>query len=360
MARWSKKRSTRSILGLVVAGALLLGLIGIFVNGVVSSASSSTSYLSVINQSFATQANSIFTAQEPDGQALSRLLVNMPNLTRPVLEQKHDALATSTAASAASAADTISPAPSAGIGPRFVAIVEQRAKGVKMIRSAVERLLGLTPLPPPGTGGSTPVVKPLISSSEATARLSAAGALLVKADEAVGPLRADLAKQPGHAQLERSVFLTARSLVSPSSMASLVDQLTSSSSLAVVHDLSITAVSLTPAALPTPGATSTNLPPTTRLVVTVVVANNGTVTENAIVVTASLTPVSGGFSSSSSAQGVARPGGAVSLVLPALRTKPGSTVTLTISVPPPPGQSDTSSLTRTYTVVVAPATPNFG
>ena len=117
------------------------------------------------------------------------------------------------------------------------------------------------------------MVKPLISSSEATARLSAAGALLVKADEAVGPLRADLAKQPGHAQLERSVFLTARSLVSPSSMASLVDQLTSSSSLAVVHDLSITAVSLTPAALPTPGATSTNLPPTTRLVVTVVVAN---------------------------------------------------------------------------------------
>lgn len=360
MARRSKKRSTRSIVGFLVAGALVLGLAGLFVNGVVSAASSSTSYRAVINESFAAQANSIFAAQEPDGLALSRLMVNMPNLTRPVLEQKLDALASSTASSAAAAADASSPPPSAGVGERFATIVEQRARGVKLIRSTVERLLGMTPLPPAGTTARTPAEKPLISSSEAAARLDAAGAQLISADEAVGPLRTDLRREPGHAFLERSVFLTSRALFSPTSMAALVHALVSSASLAVVHQLSIVAVSLVPAALPTPGATSTNLPPTRHLVVTVVVGNEGTVTERPVVVTASLTPQGSGVSSSARAQGAARPGSAVSLVLPALQTRPGSTVTLNISVAPPPGQRDTSSLTRTYTVVVAPATPNFG
>lgn len=335
-------------------------LVGIFINGVVSAAGSSTSYRSVVNRSFATQANVIFAAQQPDGAALQRLLLNMANLSRPVLEQKLDALATSTQAASNAAADAISPAPSAGLGDRFADIVASRAAAVKIIRSTVERLLGMTPLPPPGANAPTPRPKPLLTTRTATNRLIAAGAMLTRSDEAVGPLRADLLRQPGHAYVERSVFLVDRSLASPSSMAALVAGLEESSTLAIVHKLSLTAINLTPAALPTPGSTSTNLPPTTRLLVTVVVSNDGTVTENPVVVTCSLTPVQGGVGATVHAQGVARPGSALSLSLPSLHTVPGSTVTLTVSVAAPLGQSATSSLQRTFNVIVAPATPNFG
>jgi len=48
------------------------------------------------------------------------------------------------------------------------------------------------------------------------------------------------------------------------------------------------------------------------------------------------------------------------VVLPRMALTPGTSMTLTVTVSTPPGQADASGLTQTFTLVVAPATPNFG
>ena len=340
-----------------MAVVLVVAVGALAINGIVKGASDSQSYVELVNHSFVAQANVVVAGQQGQGTELARVLTRAPEMTRHELANSLEALMVSTQAEATATKNALPPNPTATLGQRFVHVVDQRAIAVHVIGLTIERLLGIAVIPP---GATTPRVRPLLTTTVATARLSAAGDALLGADRQVGPIRSGFARAPGHALLHRSVFVTDRALMSPSAMATLVSDLEASSSLAIVHQLELTSVSLRPSALPTSTSTAMNLPPATVLRVTALLHNAGTVTEPGLVVTATLTPVSGGKAASVRAGGTAQPGGSLAIVLPPMALSPGSTVTLTVAVAAPPGQADTSTLTQTFTLVVAPATPNFG
>jgi hypothetical protein len=343
----------------IAAGVVLL--VALVINGVVSAASSSTGYVQLVNRSFVSEANAIFASQKPSGSTLETLLTSMDRESRLSLQLQLDSLVTDTTNDAKAAETTGSPAPSADLGPRFAEIVAKRAQAMVEIRSVVDGLLGMSALPVAGSPTKPPATPvALLTTGEATSRLSQAGSLLLSADRAVGPLRARALSVAGHPRMSRSVFIADHSLLTPTAMASLVAALETSPSLAVVHQLSILTYSLSPSILPTPNATTANLPPTSSLAVTAVVLNRGTVDERGVRVTATVTPVSGGVSDSKSAVTAVGTGGAASVKIPALKTTPGSTVSLTISITPPPGQGDQSGLSQTLTVFIGPSTTSLG
>ncbi len=336
---------------LIVAGVVILGLVALVVNGIVSAAQSSSSYVILVNQSFGLQANSIFSAQSIEGQQLGALLVNMPDMERSTLTHELDSLAQTTAASSVKAGIAKSPEASNGVSSGVATAVAQRATAVGMIQHAVEGLLGLTTVP--GSGSSSA----LLTTSQATTELTQAGVLLQQADNSIPPLRTSLASAPGNVKLNRSVFILDHGLLTAGAMGSLVASLEASSTLAVTHRLELSSVLIQPAPLPTasaPGAIT--ISPTVALKVTTVISNQGNVGENPVVATVKITPVDGGIAGTSSASGAVAAGGALSLALTPLRTIPGTTVTLTISIAPAPGQTEKSGLSQTYTVKIAPST----
>ncbi|MEI8051363.1 MAG: hypothetical protein WCI12_08005 [Actinomycetes bacterium] len=360
MARRTRRAGRGSPGAIVAAVIVLLGLVALILNGVISAASSSSQYVELVNRSFATQANVIVTDQKPSGAEMTTLLRSGSTLSRLSLQQRLDRLSQVTLKDLEAARLAASPSPSDDLGKRFVDVIERRSRAVEEIRSAIDGLLGMAPLPVPGTPkGPEATPTPLLTSSEATTRLTEAGTLLLQADRAVGPLRAAMRRAPGHARIIRSVFIADHALLSAGSMASFEASLEDSPSLNVTHRLSLLTVLIEPSALPTSTTASTNLPPTRTMKVIAVVRNVGSVDEAGVRVTASLAPVSGGRAGSVSAIGDVGTGGAASFSLGPLRTTPGSTVTLTVSVAPPPGQVDQSGLSQSLTIVIAPATSSF-
>jgi len=336
--------------------ALVLLLVGLVLNGVVSAATSSTSYVELVNRSFAAQANSVFEAQQVEGNQLSALLRTMPTLDRPTLALRLDTLVAATTPQVDVASMAASPPPSRDVGPGVASVVAERAKGVALIRQAVDGLLGIIPASPQGSTAPTSAPA-LLSASEAASMLSTAGNDIAAADRAIGPLRARLAASPGHAHLIRSVFVSDATLLSPSTMTGLVGALQSSSSLQVRHQLTLTTFAVVPAPLPTPLAFHmVQLPPTSSLMVTATVQNLGNVTESSVVVIATLTSPLGVPLGTAKATGTVSVGGAVTLDLGSLKVTPGTDVVLTITLLPPAGQSDRTGLVQRMTLVIAPTT----
>ena len=345
MARRRRRVSGRSRLATFAAVALVLVLIGLVVNGVVSGANSSSSYVSLINRSFAVQTNSITEAQTVQGQQLSSLLRDMASLDRQSLALKLADLVRATGRAEEGQQRAGDPGPSGTAGASMTSIVSARAQGVAAIATGIEGLLGLERPTSPGLAGAPRVGAPLLPSSVVVARLSAAGAQIATADRAVLGTRLALARAPGHAHLVRNVFVADPTLLSPSAMASLVSSLSSSASLAIVHDVQLITTSIAPSPLPNTGAFQlVQLPPTHQMVVSVTLKNLGNVFEPKVSVTAVLTTPTGQILRSSTAIGSIVASGALNLVLPTIGVKPGALVQLTVTVTPPSGQEDTSAL----------------
>ena len=349
MAR-RRSRSRNINLRFGVVAVLILGLVALVVNGVVSSARSSTSFEVLTNQSFGLQANTITSAQSVQGNQLSQLLANAPGMDRGALERQLNALVTTTSSSAQQASIAASPGPSGGVGPKFAAIVAQRAQATQMIRAAVTGLLGLSG-PSAAASGA-----PLLSQTQATQQMSQAGAMLMAADDAFPPLRRTLARAPGHVRLAPSVFISDAGLLTTSTMSALVSALVSSPSLTATHELALASVSLLPSPLPLGNSgQSVTLPPTTDMTVTVVIKNHGNVEVTGVVVKATTTPLQGGVSRTARASTAVPAGGAVSVQLSPITVVPGSTVSLAISMTPAAGQAGGSALNQSFTVIVAPS-----
>jgi hypothetical protein len=124
-------------------------------------------------------------------------------------------------------------------------------------------------------------------------------------------------------------------------------------SSAIVHQVSIYAVSTTPSPVTTQGATEV-LPDAKAITVTIVVADTGNQPERNLTVTAAISPASGASSAKDFLNLV--PGQAHTIVnLGPLNPLQGTTVTLTITVTPPAG-SATPSATKTLSLSM-PAPP---
>jgi len=359
MAR--RRRRLRRVrgLGVIVPLAVVL-LAGLIIHGIYSGARHAGPYLSATNTTFAAQINTVFDAQQVQGSKLESLLVDMPNLDRGVLALRLRELVNATDGSARSAELAATPAPSADAGSRAQEIVSSRASATSDLASAIQGLLGLPVPPVPGTTASlaAPKAVVLIPTSVAIDRLTSAGHTLKSADQKVGRLRADLAVAPGHAELQRSVFISDHALLGRSSMVALVDALQSSPSLQPQHRVTLTTVTTVPGVLPTTTAFDLALiPPTTSIDVLATLSNLGNVDEPNVTVVASILSPQGTVLSQVRSTEAIRSGSATAFHLGGLSVTPGTGVILLVAVSPPPGQSGSANLAQRWGLSIAPLTP---
>jgi hypothetical protein len=341
---------------LLVAAAVLLALL---VGGLTQISRQSGSYDVALNRSLASQGAVVATNSNGTGRQLNQLLSTMQTLDRPTLQSNLDSVVEQanqeyTEAVRAGSSD----APQAAA---FTSVFFDRAQATFLVRAAVDGLLGMHPLPVAGTGdaGGAAATPTLLSSTAATNRIAAAGSLLARADQVYATVRQALRRSTGRGALPESVWVPNPQLWQVGSVATQVDLVASSSSLAVVHNLVLRTVRLTPPALPTANGDPTApsvLTPTGTLGVSVVLANLGSVDEPqaSVQISLALQPTGAVVSQTRKAAIVA--GGSVTLDPATFAVKPGSSYLLTVTVVLPPGQPSSAGSPLEKLLQIAPGT----
>lgn len=340
-----------------------------------------------IDRSYVTLAIKVVDASNQTGVALAKLLASAPTLpnrslpftARSQIQQGLDGAVAASDGESSGAASLAPPEPSGGLAPRVAAVFALRAAAVNAIRSAIDGVLGMAPLPIAGAPASSasastsapsaPSTAPSLSTAQASGRLASAGSVLQRADRSYAALASDLKRGKvagaGSITMPASVWVTgSTSPLSPSQLGALPAALAASAALVPFHHLVVTAVGLSPAALPSttpndpagsgligvscgspastvPGATPTVLPPTGTVSALVTVTNCGTVTETGITVSETLAladppgtsaPPSGARGASAHQVVSLLSGSSRALVMPALTVAGGHEYTLTVSL----------------------------
>ena len=212
---------------------------------------------------------------------------------------------------------------------------------------------------PSDATAASPGRAPLLSATQATNRIAAAGALLTRSDALYRSVRRSLAADTGHGRLPPSVWVTHPQVWQLGSVAAQVDLLATSSTLSATHYVVLRTVRLSPPALPTPQGASTAvsvLSPTSRIGVNVVVANQGTSDESHVSVRFSLADQTTGATTTQVRGTSLALGASVTLPQVTMRVKSSTTYVLTVQVIPPAGQTLTAGTAVQQQLQVAPAT----
>lgn len=364
--RRRRRRGRLSRLGVVVVTVAIVVVLGIVVLvGAISKVGrESGPYWRDIDRSYAADLRGV-VRQSNDADAQFRSVVaGMAGDTRTRLEASLDTLVTTTKQLAQEAATLSTPPPAQGAGADIARAMTDRATAVAELRTTVNGLLGMAPLPDPGASAST--ASPgtaLLSASAAADRLESVSALLEDADRLYGAGRRALSQAPGHARLPVSVWLRRTAAWTSGGVQAVVRELVDSSSLAVVHDVVLLphGLVLTPAAVPPAQGSSTSgtlhLPPTKWLSLTAVVADKGNVTARGVVVDESMQPAAGGASIERAARVSVAADAAASVSLPKLRVDPATTYTVTVRVVSTSASSSAADTTDTMTISIAPPAP---
>jgi hypothetical protein len=294
------------------------------------------------------------------------LLGGLPNLTRQSLQVTLDSAVEQTASESARAAGAAAASPLGVTAGDFSAVFADRAQSMADLRSAIDGFLGLQPIPDAGApplAAASPAAPGApdaqLSATQATNRIAAAGALLARADSVYRSVRRSLASGAGHPHLPPSVWVTDPQVWQSAAVATQVDLMSTSASLAQSHDVVIRTVRLNPPALPTSQNAAPNvsvLSPSRRLSVTVVLANQGSVDEPSVPVRESLADQHTG----ATATQVERTGlaldGSAALSPAVFSVNPGTTYVLTVQIVVPSGQASTNGTVFQQALQVAPAT----
>jgi len=328
-----------------------------------------------------TQTGSQLAALMNEASGLTN--AKFPQTARGILQQGLDSAVQETSDQAAQAVEIASPPPSADLATRFSAVMADRAAATARLRSTIDQLLGMTPLPVAAGPSTTVPASPatLISVGQATAALTAVGALLEQADDDYRQLAATARALRPPVRLPSSVWVHDPVATAPLGSARLgaaAAALSTSAALVPFHHLVITAVGLTPPAVPgggvgvvgttcvapqstVPGASPTTLPPTKSVAVSVTVTNCGTVPETGVSVTVDIAPADppgapalppGAAGGTSRARVSLASGSSSAPGLSALPVAPGHRYALTVSVSLPAGQVDPTGTTHRFLLQV--------
>jgi hypothetical protein len=356
--RRSRRRSRSGRVVVLVAIALVLGL---FIGGLTQIASQSHGYDDASNRSLAALGS--VTAQESSTSAatLRHLWTTMPGLTRPALQSDLDTLVRQTAAQSVAANRAALPAPTGSLPADFAGVFATRARAMSSVRSAIDGLLGLHPLPVAGQpGGDQLAATPtLLSATQATTRIADAGAALIGADRAYRSLRVALVHAAGRAHLPASTWVNDAQTWQVGAVAEQVDLLAASTSLAATQDLALTTVRLSPPALPTAAGTASGtsvLSPTSTVMVTVVLSNLGSVDQPHAAVQFALAPLTGGATVTTVRRAPVAAGGSVTLDTVTFKVKSGRAYQLAVAVVLPPGQPSSAGTSVTQVLEIAAGT----
>lgn len=358
-------RSARALaVGVVVAAVVLVLVIG----GALRTSSQSLAYLRDVNRSYAEQVAVLAARSNATGRQLGSIAPSIAGGSRPELEATLDTLVEQATSVARQAASLETPAPTGGSGIDVADAFAQRATAVVDLRRTVNRLLTLSPIPavtaadPSDTVAPTP---PSLSATAATTALERVGASIAASNRAYAAARRALRAGPGHASLPSSTWRQGAASWSATGAASLVAALSSSPTLAAVHEVVLVtdALGLTPSPVPpargTPAVGSAvEIPPTDKLVVSAVVADQGNVPARGVTVEVAVAPQTGKPPTQRSRTVSLAPGGSTTVTFRAVRVVPDGHYTVTVTLRPPvPDVTPAAVTSDSVPVAVAPPSP---
>jgi hypothetical protein len=380
----------------VVAVVVVVVIVGVVVIGSIAEINAqSAPYRQTVNRSFGALASPLVNASTQTGRNLATTMKQAAGTSssRDGLQQKLDQAVADATSQSRDATNLVPPAAVGSLDQQFVAVFADRAAAATTVRSTVDGLLGMTPLPVPGApAASTPSKAPALTAAQAVTLLTNAGAQIGKADSDYASVRRALARTTGPVLLPRSSWVTgplASAPLAATQLAAAPPALAASPALAVVHQLLISAVGLSPPAVPgastggvsTVGDNCSNpatrpasppatvLPPTKRISAQVTVTNCGNVAENGIVVSSSVqavpgAPVLGTHPSSASSAPTAATtirrtisltsGSSMTLAMSPLPVVNGHEYVVTMAVVTSAGQKDPTGATQAFLVQVSP------
>jgi hypothetical protein len=357
----------------------------------------SAGYRNATTSGYVALANKIGQESTLTGAQLSKLMAEAPTLpnarlpmtgilktARGVLEQGLDAAVLQTSEQAVQATAIASPPPVGNLSEQFTQVMRLRATTTAQLRSTVDRLLGMSPLPIAGSpnAGGPPAPSTLISSPQAAREMSAEGLAFEQADAQFRTVQATVAAQRTPVRLQRSVwvpFPVATAPLGSVALGATASALSSSAALVPYHELVVTAVGLTPPAVPSggpgsastscaaaqstvPGTTPTVLPPTSTVTALVTVTNCGTVPEAGVIVTLTVTPADAtgtapppadAAGGRSQATVTVAPGASASPSLSPLPVTSGHLYSVTVKLSVPPSQANLAGSTQSFLVQVS-------
>ncbi len=381
MPRARRRRAARRSIGNVVALVVIVVIIGVVVVASIAEINAqSASYRQTANRSFGALATPIAIASTQTGRSLATTMTqaSVPSSSRLTLQEQLDELVTESQTQASDAASLAPPAANGSLQQRFAYAIGERATATAALRTAVDGLFQMAPLPTVGlTATETPATPPPLTAAQATTRFLAVASLIQQADNDYAAVRRSLAHLPGPVSIPRSVWVVGQATTAPLGLIQLgasVPVLAASPSLAVVDQVVITAVGLSPPAVvasspsaigdgctaplsQAPGTAATVLPPTTTVSAQVTVTNCGNVAEHDLPVSASIAPDPGGtpgpVSSSSHATVSLTPGASTTVTLGGLRVASKGQYLVTLSVVPPVDQANQAGATQQFLVQIA-------
>ncbi len=342
----------------------------------------SGAYRASTNRGYAALATRVVDASNATGAQLGALMDEAPNLTndpwpdaggktaRAEIQQGLDQAVSAADQQASQAAGLVPPDPTGNVSGGITAVMATRASAVAGLRTAIDQLLGMSPLPVAGAPPSpTSTAAVPLQSPEATARaMGAVGRALEGADAAYRVVAATARRQPGPIRLPRSVWVTSPAAEAPlgaTRLAAFAPVLAESQALVPFHQLVITAVGLSPPAVASgspgtigvgcakyaqstaPDSQPSVLPPTATVGVDLTVTNCGTVDESGVPVTETLAladpagtalPPAGARGASARVEVSVPAGSSVAPSLPPMTVAGGHRYTLTVSLAAPVSQ----------------------
>ena len=341
-------------MAVAVTAALLVG-------GLSRISSQSGTYRADSNRALAAQG-AVVAAESNDTAATVRALIaGMPSQTRQGLQAGLDSAVQQTADESARATLASGSAAAGSLAADLAEVFAERAQAMSDYRAAIDGFLGMHPVPGAGSGAtvaSAPSDATLLTATAATDRITAAGALFARADARYRALRRQLAAAPGHGSLPRSVWVTRPAGWQSGPVAAQVDLLAASPTLIASHYLVLRTVGLDPPALPMPPgepAGTSALSPTTRVGVSAVLANQGSVNEPLGTVRFTMADQTSGVTATQVRSAPVAVGATVTLPEVLFPVKPGTVYVLRVSVLLPAGQVLTNGTVYQQTLQIAPA-----
>jgi hypothetical protein len=341
-------------------------------------------YRDSIDTGYAALASRVVDASNQTGRQLASLIKEAPTLenttfpngtlrsARAELQQGLDQAVDDTEQQEAEAAHLVPPYPTGNVSTGLTSVMATRAGAVSRLRTAIDRQLGMSPLPvagAPSTTTTTTTGAALSSLGEASSAMQAAGRLLEGADRDYRAVSSSARDQPAPMRLPRSVWVPPPADAAPlgaAGLAALASALHASAALPAFHQLVITAAGLSPPAVTSgsPGTVGTGcgldarstvagptpslLPPTGTVTVYLTVTNCGTVTESEVTVSqrlaladpagTALPPAAARGGSARLTVKAIRATSSTALVLPPMAVAAGHLYTLDLAIAIPAGQ----------------------
>ena len=384
-------------MGAVITVSIIMLVLGVLIVGsIVEIHAQSAPYRRMTDQGYAQLASPVIEASNQTGARLAAVInvaptipnQRLPNTARGEIQQGLDAAVSTSSGEARQAKQLTPPTPGDDVARQLTEILAGRAAAVVKVVGTIDQLLGMAPLSiagaPSTTSTSSANSAAPITLVQASQQLAAEGTQIERADRAYAALAARLrhGKNTGSGpiRLPASVWAPAGAPLSSAQLGDSAAPLNAAVALVPYHQMVITAVGLTPPAVPaaTPndaagsgiigiscdapsstvaGPTPTRLPPTSSVTPLVSVTNCGTVDEANVTVTETLVladpagagpPPVGASGSSARTKVTTVSGQSQSVNLPALKVAKGHNYTLTVTLTPPTGQADPAGTSQQY------------